>query len=149
MGRGLRGGGAAGVLLGGVLTASYGWRAVFAVLVPLALTVLVATRLLVGADRPRGGSMDVPGAVTVTAGLVALTYGLSGPWAFALFGLALLAVFAVLQRRSAEPLLPARMKAVAVPGLLMALLGAVWLGLFYFLPSTSSASSATRPWRRG
>ncbi|WP_329191675.1 MULTISPECIES: MFS transporter [unclassified Streptomyces] len=127
-------GGAAGVLLGGVLTGSYGWRAVFAVMVPLALAVLVATRLLVGADRPRGGSMDAPGAVTVTAGLVALTYGLSGPWVIALLGLALLGVFVVLQRRSADPLLPARMKAVAVPGLLMALLGAVWLGLFYFLP---------------
>lgn len=127
-------GGAAGVLLGGVLTSLYGWRAVFAVMVPLALAVLVATRLLVGADRPRGGSLDAPGAVTVTAGLVALTYGLSGPWAIALIGLALLGAFAALQRRAAEPLLPARMKVVAVPGVLMALLGAVWLALFYFLP---------------
>lgn len=127
-------GGAAGVLLGGVLTSWYGWRAVFAVMVPLALAVLVAGRLLVGADQPRGGSLDAPGAVTVTAGLVALTYGLSGPWVIALIGLALLGAFVALQRRAAEPLLPARMKVVAVPGVLMALLGAVWLGLFYFLP---------------
>ncbi|MGW6979692.1 MFS transporter [Streptomyces sp. NPDC054932] len=127
-------GGAAGVLLSGLLTDQYGWRAVFVVMVPLAVAVLVATRLLVGADRPRGGSLDAPGAVTVTAGLVALTYGLSGPWVLAVIGLALLALFAVLQRRAADPLLPARMSVVAVPGLLMALLGAVWLGLFYFLP---------------
>ncbi|MER5939586.1 MFS transporter [Streptomyces sp. NPDC001928] len=127
-------GGAAGVLLSGLLTDLYGWRAVFVVMVPLALAVLVATWALVGADRPRGGSLDVPGAVTVTAGLVALTYGVSGPWPLAVIGLALLGVFVVLQRRAAEPLLPARMSVVAVPNVLMALLGAVWLGLFYFLP---------------
>ncbi|MCX4908537.1 MFS transporter [Streptomyces sp. NBC_00878] len=127
-------GGAAGVLLSGLLTSLYGWRAVFVVMVPLALAVLVATWLLVGADRPRGGSLDAPGAVTVTAGLVALTYGLSGPWPLAVIGLALLGLFAVLQRRAADPLLPARMSVVAVPNVLMALLGAVWLGLFYFLP---------------
>ncbi|MFF3689665.1 MFS transporter [Streptomyces sp. NPDC002187] len=127
-------GGAAGVLLGGLLTGLYGWRAVFVVMVPLALAVLVATRLLVGADRPRGGSLDAPGAVTVTAGLVTLTYGLSGRWPLVVIGLALLGLFVVLQRRGADPLLPARMSVVAVPNTLMALLGAVWLGLFYFLP---------------
>ncbi|WP_037824365.1 MFS transporter [Streptomyces sp. NRRL B-1347] len=127
-------GGAAGVLLSGLLTSLYGWRAVFVVMVPLALAVLVATRLLVAADRPRGGSLDVPGAVTVTAGLVALTYGLSGPWPLAVAGAVLLGLFTVRQRRAAEPLLPPRMSVVAVPNVLMALLGAVWLGLFYFLP---------------
>ncbi|MGW7380611.1 MFS transporter [Streptomyces sp. NPDC054794] len=127
-------GGAAGVLLSGLLTSLFGWRAVFVVMVPLALAVLVATWLLVSADRPRGGSLDVPGTVTVTAGLVALTYGLSGPWPLAVIGLGLLGVFVVLQRRATDPLLPARMSVVAVPNVLMALLGAVWLGLFYFLP---------------
>jgi EmrB/QacA subfamily drug resistance transporter len=127
-------GGAAGVLLSGLLTSLYGWRAVFVVMVPLALAVLVATWLLVGADRPRGGTLDAPGAVTVTAGLVALAYGLSGPWPLAVLGLALLGLFVALQRRSADPLLPARMKIVAVPNVLMAVLGSVWLGLFYFLP---------------
>lgn len=142
-------GGAAGVLLSGLLTSLYGWRAVFVVMVPLALAVLTATWLLVGADRPRGGSLDAVGTLTVTAGLVALTYGLSGPWPFAVIGLAVLGVFVVLQRRGADPLLPARMSVVAVPNVLMALLGAVWLGLFYFLPSTSNAPSATRRWRPG
>ncbi|GGV11479.1 MFS transporter [Streptomyces spectabilis] len=127
-------GGAAGVLLSGLLTSLYGWRAVFVVMVPLALAVLVATRLLVEADRPRGGSLDAPGAVTLTAGLGALAHGLSGPWPLAVLGLALLGLFAVVQRRAAEPLLPPRMRAVAAPNVLMALLGAVWLGLFYFLP---------------
>lgn len=127
-------GGAAGVLLSGLLTGLYGWRAVFVVMVPLSLAALVATWLLVGADRPRGGSLDAPGAVTVTAGLVVLTYGLSGHWPLTVIGLALLGLFVVLQRRSADPLLPTRMRIVAVPNVLMTLLGAVWLGLFYFLP---------------
>ncbi|WP_432199067.1 MFS transporter [Streptomyces sp. bgisy027] len=127
-------GGAAGVLLSGLLTDLYGWRAVFVVMVPIALGSLAATWRLVGADQPRGGSLDALGALTVTVGLVALSYGLSGPWPLAVVGVALLGLFAVLQRRAADPLLPARMSVVAAPNMLMALLGAVWLGLFYFLP---------------
>ncbi|MFI6390786.1 MFS transporter [Nonomuraea sp. NPDC050540] len=127
-------GGAAGVLLSGLLTDLYGWRAVFAVLVPFALAVIAATWRLVPADTPRGGTLDLPGTTTLAAALILLTYGLSGPWPAAPAGLALLVVFVVIQRRSPHPLLPARMAVVARPNLLMALLGAVWLGLFYFLP---------------
>lgn len=127
-------GGAAGVLLSGLLTDLYGWRAVFAVLAPFALAVLVATWRLVPADVPRGGRLDLPGTATLVAGLVTFTYGLTAFKPAMLAGLALLAWFAVLQRRSTDPLLPARMAVVAWPNLLMALLGAVWLGLFYFLP---------------
>ncbi|MFE0152191.1 MFS transporter [Nonomuraea sp. NPDC059007] len=127
-------GGAAGVLLSGLLTDLYGWRAVFAVLVPFALAVIAATWRLVPADTPRGGTLDLPGTTTLVAALLMLTYGLTSLWPAALVGLALLAVFVVIQRRSPHPLLPARMAVVARPNLLMALLGAVWLGLFYFLP---------------
>ncbi|MBB3724411.1 MFS transporter [Nonomuraea dietziae] len=127
-------GGAAGVLLGGVLTDLYGWRSVFFAMVPVALAVLVAARLLVQPPPPRGGRLDLPGAVTVTGGLAALTYGLSGRWLFVIAGMALLGVFVLLQRRSPDPLLPSRMRIVAGPNVLMALLGSVWLGLFYFLP---------------
>jgi EmrB/QacA subfamily drug resistance transporter len=142
-------GGAAGVLLSGLLTSLYGWRAVFVVMVPLAVAVLVAVRLLVGAGRPRGATLDAPGAVTVTAGLAALTYGLSGPWPLAVIGLLLLSLFAVLQRRTTDPLLPARMRVVAVPNVLMALLGAVWLGLFYFLPLYQQRALGHSPWEAG
>ncbi|WP_214319139.1 MFS transporter [Nonomuraea sediminis] len=127
-------GGAAGVLLSGLLTDLYGWRAVFAVLAPFALAVLVATWRLVPADVPRGGRLDLPGTATLVAGLVTFTFGLTGFKPAIPAGLALLVWFAVLQRRSTDPLLPARMAVVARPNLLMALLGAVWLGLFYFLP---------------
>ncbi|WP_431903008.1 MFS transporter [Nonomuraea sp. bgisy101] len=127
-------GGAAGVLLGGLLTGLYGWRSVFFVMVPVALAVLAATRLMVQPSPPRGGRLDLPGAVTVTGGLVALTYGLSGRWPFVIAGLVLLGMFVLLQRRSQDPLLPSRMRIVARANVLMALLGAVWLGLFYYLP---------------
>ncbi|MBB6347028.1 MFS transporter [Nonomuraea muscovyensis] len=130
-------GGAAGVLLGGLLSDVFGWRAVFAVLVPCTLAVMAATGLLVTADRPRGGRLDVPGAVTVTAGLVALTHGLSGSWPALGAGLLLLGLFVARQRRSADPLVPGRIFTggpVAAANALMALLGAVWLGLFFFLP---------------
>ncbi|SDN27714.1 MFS transporter [Streptomyces wuyuanensis] len=142
-------GGAAGVLLSGLLTSLYGWRAVFVVMVPVAAAVLVAARLLVRADRPRGATLDAPGAVTVTAGLAALTYGLSGPWPLAVIGMLLLGLFAVLQRRTTDPLLPARMRAVAVPNVLMALLGAAWLGLFYFLPLYQQRTLGYSPWEAG
>ncbi|WP_435060262.1 MFS transporter [Streptomyces sp. bgisy060] len=142
-------GGAAGVLLGGLLTSLFSWRAVFVVMVPLALAVLVATWLLVETDRPRGGSTDAPGMVTVTTGLVAFAYGLTGPWPLAVVGLGLLGLFVVLQRRSADPLLPARMSVVAVPNTLMALLGAVWLGLFYFLPLYQQRSLGYSPLEAG
>ncbi|GAA4233623.1 MFS transporter [Actinomadura meridiana] len=131
-------GGAAGVLLGGLLTGAFGWRAVFFLMVPSAVAVLVATWLLLPADRPRGGRLDVPGSVTATAGLVALTYGLSdGRWVAVAAGVLLLVGFVVLQRRAADPLLPARILrvgSVTAANVLMTLLGAVWLGLFFFLP---------------
>ncbi|GAA3180731.1 MFS transporter [Nonomuraea roseoviolacea subsp. carminata] len=142
-------GGAAGVLLGGLLTDLYGWRSVFAVLVPFALVVLLATWRLVEPTPPRGGRLDVPGAVTVIGGLVALTYGVTSAWPVALAGVALLAVFAVLQRRSRDPLLPSRMARVALPNALMAMLGAVWLGLFYFLPLYQQRTLGYTPMQAG
>ncbi|WP_217707192.1 MFS transporter [Nonomuraea rhodomycinica] len=131
-------GGAAGVLLGGLLSDTYGWRSVFWVMVPVAVAVLVATWRLLPADRPRGGRLDLPGALAVTLGLTALTYGVSGGvWPAVAAGMLLLGLFLHLQRRSADPLVPPRVfkvGSVAASNVLMALLGAVWLGLFFFLP---------------
>ena len=131
-------GGAAGVILGGVLTECYGWRAVFLVVVPIAVTSLGATLLLVPADRPTGGGLDLVGAIASTAGLTALVYALTaGQPLAAVAGLALLAAFADRQRRTTTPLVPPRLLRtgrVAAANLAMTLLGAVWVGLFYFLP---------------
>lgn len=131
-------GGAAGVVLGGLFSGWYGWRSVFLLMVPFAVAVMVATWLLVAADRPRGGHIDVPGTLTVTCGLVGLTYGLSNAsWIGATAGLVLLGLFVMMQLGASDPLVPGRIFAtgpVAAANVLMTLLGAVWLGLFFFLP---------------
>ncbi|MFC9817633.1 MFS transporter [Streptomyces virginiae] len=144
-------GGAAGVLLGGILTEGPGWPWVFHASGIGAAVVLAATVRLVPADpkedagpRPR---LDVVGSLTVTSGLVALVYGLTAagragwtdPLALGSFGAAavLLALFVRAERRHPAPLLPSRLLtrgAVGPANLVMALLGAVWVGLFFFLP---------------
>ena len=71
--------GASGFLLGGVLTDLAGWAAVFWVNVPLAAVLVVAVRATVpGGPGERGGSLDLPGAVLLTGGVMALVSGSSG-----------------------------------------------------------------------
>lgn len=69
-----------GVILGGFLTEILGWEWVMFVNVPIGLAAAVAAPLLLGGDAGEAGrrTLDVPGAVFVTAGLVALVYALSG-----------------------------------------------------------------------
>ncbi|MCS7479308.1 MFS transporter [Umezawaea endophytica] len=132
-------GGAAGVLLGGVLTSAFGWPSVFIAVVPVGVVVGVATLAAVPADTGSGAKgVDVPGALTVTAGLSALVWALSGggPW---LFGAAvvLLTAFVVVEHRTANPLVPLRLfttGGVGAASVGMTVVGAVWVGLFFFLP---------------
>src|SRR6059058_1582359 len=105
-----------GLLLGGVIVNSLGWRWVFLVNVPVAATVaLLALRRIPASARERG-HIDVVGAITATASLGALIFGLSraaehgwgngltaGPIAAGLLGLA---AFVAVERRSAHPLTP-------------------------------------------
>ena len=70
-------GGAAGVLLGGVLTEYLGWEWVLLVNTPITLVAaFLAPRLLVESRDERESAFDIPGAVSVTAGLALLVYGL-------------------------------------------------------------------------
>ncbi|MQY05361.1 Multidrug resistance protein Stp [Actinomadura sp. RB68] len=96
-----------GAVLGGVLTDLLSWRWAFLVNVPVAVLILAVTPLVVAESRAPGRPrLDVPGAVTVTGGLLALVYGITvRPWAIAL-GAALLAAFVLIERRSAAPLVP-------------------------------------------
>lgn len=108
-----------GSLLGGVLTQAFGWAAVFFVNVPLAAAAAVLAFLLLPPDPARvpGRRFDLPGALTATLGTTLVVFALvEGPelgWtpvllpAFA--GLALLAAFVVIERRSRDPLLPLRL----------------------------------------
>ena len=73
-----------GVLLGGVLTRSFGWKAVFFVNIPLACAALILTFLLIDADKPGGlrRRFDLPGALTATGGVTLLVFALvQGPTA--------------------------------------------------------------------
>ncbi|MGI5239387.1 MFS transporter [Dactylosporangium sp. CA-139066] len=150
-------GGAAGVLLGGLLSGALGWRAVFFVTLPVAAVLLPAAWLWVAADRPRGGSVGLVDALTVTGGLVSLTYGLStwgggAAWTFLSGGVVLLAVFVVRQLRGPDPLVPPRVLVVGRVGaanVLMGLLGAVWVGLFFFLPLYQQKTLGYGPIRAG
>ncbi|MFE3325541.1 MFS transporter [Streptomyces sp. NPDC059176] len=131
-------GGAAGVLLSGLLTQLYGWPAVFLVVVPVAVASLAATLALVPADTPAGGGTDVLGALLSAAGLTALVHALTTKdLVVGSIGAALLAAFCVRQSKARAPLVPPRLLrtgSVAVANAAMVLLGAVWVGLFYFLP---------------
>ena len=112
-----------GVLLGGLLTRTLGWEAVFFVNVPLASLAALFAFLLLSGDRgrQRRRRFDLPGALTATAGVTLLVLALvQGPtwgWqsprtlACAAVGLLALAAFAVVEHRSTDPLLPPRLLA--------------------------------------
>ena len=111
---------ALGPLLGGWLTSTFSWNAVFLVNVPVGIvTFLLAARVLPH-DAPRQASavlskFDVPGAVTFTTGLVLLIFGLNqahiwgwtSPALALCMGLAVLALvgFVLIERKSGSPML--------------------------------------------
>jgi EmrB/QacA subfamily drug resistance transporter len=111
-------GGAAGVLLGGVLTDSLGWEWVLWVNVPVALAVLAFTPGLIPESRSESQTrtFDLAGAVTVTAGLSLLVYAIvdaeSSGWGstktitLLAVAVALLGAFTFIERRSEAPLVP-------------------------------------------
>ncbi len=105
----------AGVLLGGVLTGTVGWRWVFWINVPIGLAVFAGTRVLLEGERGQG-KLGATGAVIGTAAILALAIGITRAgetgWAdpATLASLAaaavLLALFVAIQARSANPMLP-------------------------------------------
>ncbi len=70
---------AAGSIAGGVLTAAFGWRSVMFVNVPIgAVAAVLSQRFLVESRvRATERSLDLPGALSVTIGLILLVYGLT------------------------------------------------------------------------
>ncbi|MFE5487601.1 MFS transporter [Streptomyces sp. NPDC056527] len=98
-----------GAVLGGVLTDLLSWRWAFFVNVPVALAVLLVAPAVLKESRPAvRPRLDIPGAITVTGGLLALVLGLTTePLAIPL-GVALLVAFWFVERRAASPLVPVR-----------------------------------------
>ena len=141
----------AGLVVGGLLVTYASWRWVMFVNVPIGLAVAaLATRVLPATGR-RAGRFDMPGAITATAGVAALVYGLSNAattpdgvshWGDAkvVASLAaaavLLAAFAVIETRSTDPLLPIRVlrsRDRSGAYLISLCVGTALLGMFFFL----------------
>ncbi|MBY6539362.1 MFS transporter [Rhodococcus sp. BP-349] len=102
-------GSAVGPLLGGWLVEIAGWRSIFLLNVPLAVAVVVVALRHVPETRDpeTSGRLDLPGAAVVALALAALTYGaIDGRWPIIAIGLVGMAVFVVVERRTAHPLVP-------------------------------------------
>jgi EmrB/QacA subfamily drug resistance transporter len=143
---------AAGVLFGGTLTSALGWRAVFFINVPIGVAVLLSTVRVV----PRGSSarqglrrLDVPGALTLVGGLVALVFGVEATrsagwtaprtWVSLVVAAVLLLAFALLERRTPDALVPPstwRIRSLVSASAVMAgvtgvVVGAIFLSSLY------------------
>jgi EmrB/QacA subfamily drug resistance transporter len=113
-------GGTAGALVGGPITDGLGWSWIFWINVPAGLVLLGLGPVLLAESRAAVGrrTFDVAGAVTVTAALMLLVYGVGEAAEAGATGrrtvlplgasLALLAAFVLIERRSAAPLVPLR-----------------------------------------
>jgi EmrB/QacA subfamily drug resistance transporter len=139
-------GGTAGVFLGGVITEWISWPWVFYINIPIALLVLAVTPSLMPGAPARRGSIDLLGALTATTGLALTVFGIVrapeegwGSTATLLSiggGIALLALFLVVQASRREPLM--RLSILRTPNLAAAniaqlLLGAAWIPMWFFL----------------
>jgi EmrB/QacA subfamily drug resistance transporter len=141
-------GGAAGVLLGGMLTQWAGWEWVLFVNVPIGLAVAaLAPRLLPESrDTGRERAFDVAGAVSVTAGLALLVYALvdanNAGWTstqtigLGAIAIALLATFLVVESRTRHPLMPFaifRLRTLRGANVVGLLIGMALFAMFFFL----------------
>jgi EmrB/QacA subfamily drug resistance transporter len=141
-------GGAAGVLLGGVLTEWLGWEWVLWVNVPVSLIAFVlAPRLIMesrASDEAR--AFDVAGAITVTAALSLLVYAVvdaeSSGWgstktlSLIAVSLILFAIFVLVEQRSRKPLVPFaifRIRTLTGANIVGVLVGASLFSMFFFI----------------
>ena len=143
-------GGASGALLGGLLTEALSWRWILIINVPIGLLGAMAALHVVRSARPVAGAtrqFDLAGALSVTLGLVVLTYGIveSGAhgWGSARTlltlagGAALLVLFLVVEGRlAARPLVPLRIfasRALSAANVVVFCLGGSVFAMWYFV----------------
>ena len=141
------GGGAVGLVLGGILVEALSWPWIFFVNVPVGIAVFILSLRFVPESRDEHAhkSFDLAGAATVTAGLIALVYGIvkaqEKGWAslhtggFFALAILLLASFLVIESRSAEPLVRLsifRVRTVRAANVVMFLVAAGLFSMFYF-----------------
>jgi EmrB/QacA subfamily drug resistance transporter len=155
---------AAGVLFGGALTSALSWQAVFFINVPIGIAVAAGTLRVIAptkVGRLSRGQLDLPGAITLVAGLVVLVYGIEGSqshgWTSVRTALTLtiavglLAAFAVIEKNVASPLIPPRTWAirsltsasVVLAGVTGVVVGAIFLSSLYLQRVIGSSAIVT------
>jgi len=157
------GGAAIGLVLGGLLTSYASWRWTLLINVPIAIFAAVAASRVVSESRVEGEShYDIPGAITVTGGLLALVYGFTragidgwaSPITLTLLGVAavLLVGFVMIERSVDNPLLPLRVVLDRNRGgsfLASLLVGIALFGTFLFLTYYLQGTLHYSPLRSG
>jgi EmrB/QacA subfamily drug resistance transporter len=139
-------GGTAGVFLGGILAAYVDWSWVFLVNVPVGIAVLALTWKLLPRGTRHKGRVDYLGASSITGALILLVYAIvtanDAGWSslqtvsLLLTSAGLLGAFIMIQKRSRESLMPLRIFKTAnllASNVVMALLGAAWIPMWFFL----------------
>jgi EmrB/QacA subfamily drug resistance transporter len=141
-------GGAAGVLLGGILTSGLSWRWVLFVNVPIGIAAAaLAPRTLRESRRETAGdTFDIPGAVAVTAGLALLVYavvdavniGWGAPRTIIclIISVVLLIAFVAIELRKRDPLVPFtifRLRTLRGANIVGLLLGMSLFSMFFFI----------------
>ena len=139
-------GGAVGLLLGGILTTYVSWRWIFFVNVPIGAVGLIMAPRALKETQTTPGRLDAPGAITVTAGMISLVYGLTNSsshgWGSAgtivplVAAAILLAGFVVIETTAPAPLMPlsifANRNRSGAYGIMLCL-GTAVFSVFFFL----------------
>ena len=148
----MSGGGAAiGLVAGGLLTTYVSWRWVLFVNVPIGIGIAAAARSVLPESARRMGRFDLVGAITGTAGVALLVYGLSNAgtdqrgishWtdtrvvASLVASAVLLVTFVLIERRSRNPLMPLRIfadRSRSAAFVIMLIVATVLFGVLFFL----------------
>jgi EmrB/QacA subfamily drug resistance transporter len=140
------GGGAIGLLAGGMLTEWLDWRWVLFVNVPIGVLIAVLAPMYISESERHPGRFDIAGALTSTAGMASLVYGFiraaEAGWRDGLTigsfaaAVVLLLAFGYIESRAKEPITPLRMFADRNRSgtyVIMLSLAAAMFGMFFFI----------------
>ena len=138
---------AGGPLLGGILTATLGWRSIFFINAPIGLAgILLTVRFATETTRSADRALDVPGQLTAIVALAALAgamieaghYGFADPLVLAGFGLAAVALggFVAIEAVRRRPMLPLglfRIRTFSVTSAIGVVINVAFYGLIFVL----------------